>query len=83
MRANIDADAIKLLKQIRKSEKDRSDIDRRIIALYLHYATNRILQLLMPDPVLKMLVKILHRFGIHPTVTIANIKRYVKSRNVR
>jgi hypothetical protein len=91
VRATIDTDAIKLLKQIRKSEKGRSDIDRKIIALRLHYATTRIFQPL--EPVLlfnlflnqfeKILAKIFHRFGIYPTVTINNIVRYVKSRNAR
>lgn len=85
VRATIDTDAIKLLKQIRKSEKDRSDIDRRIIALYLHYAATRIFEPLEPlfNPFLKVLAKIFHRFGIYPIATINNIKRYVKSRNAR
>lgn len=85
VRANIDVDAIKLLKQIRKSEKDRSHIDQRIRALYLDYAKARISQVSMPlfNPFLKILVKILHRFRIYPIATINNIMRYGKPRNMR
>jgi hypothetical protein len=85
VRANIAVDAIKLLKQIKKSEEQEGDIDQRIRALYLDYAKTRISQVLMPifNPFLKILVKILHRLGIHPIGTINNIMRYGKPRNMR
>jgi len=73
VRANVAVDAIKLLKQIKKSEEQGGDIDQRIRALYLDYVRTRLFQ--ATKPIWKPLMFLLDKFNIHPIAIYNNITK--------